>query len=163
VGFRRKPHFVRTAWLLCLGLATCSAPERVPAPPPMPPAPIQIHCQAGPFDIFFDPGSDAITESAAAILDNAAAAFRAGCGLDRVTIGGHTDRSAIEKADPTLSQRRADKVKQYLIARTISATAIKTEAFGATRLLADTPDGVADARNRRVEVMFSFSFMDDSK
>jgi OOP family OmpA-OmpF porin len=162
VGLRRKPRFLRTGWLLCLSLAACCAPECVRAPPRMPPLPVPVECWAGPFDVFFDPGSDDITENAAPILENAAAAFMAGCAFDRVTIGGHTDRSAVEQADPALSQRRAEKVKKYLIARKIPAAMITTQAFGATRLLVETPDGVPKAENRRVEVKFSISFMDGS-
>jgi outer membrane protein OmpA-like peptidoglycan-associated protein len=53
-----------------------------------------------------------------------------------------------------LSQRRADSVKQYLAGKGVPDTALTTQAFGETKLLVQTADGVREPQNRRVEITF---------
>ena len=141
----------------------CVAP---PAPPPPPdtkqcpngavilateacpePAPI------GPFIVFFDWDKDDITPAAAAILDNAAAAYQQ-TGRASVTLAGHADRSGSDAYNVGLSQRRANNVRSYLAGRGVPDGSITTEAFGESRPLVDTADGVREPQNRRVEITF---------
>jgi outer membrane protein OmpA-like peptidoglycan-associated protein len=53
-----------------------------------------------------------------------------------------------------LSQRRADSVRSYLAGRGIPDGSIATEAFGESRPLVETADGVREPQNRRVEITF---------
>lgn len=53
-----------------------------------------------------------------------------------------------------LSQRMAANVRAYLAGRGIPDGSMTTEAFGESRRLIDTPDGVREPQNRRVEITF---------
>lgn len=119
-------------------LATDACPE---------PAPI------GPFIVFFDWDKDEITPQAAGILDNAASAYQQ-TGAASVTLAGHADRSGSDAYNVGLSQRRANNVRSYLAGRGVPDGSISTEAFGESRPLVDTADGVREPQNRRVEITF---------
>ena len=141
----------------------CVAP-----PPPPPPAtrtcpdgsviPATQQCPqpprvVGPFIVFFDWDRADITPQAAAILDNAAAAYQS-TGQARVVLAGHADRSGPADYNVGLSQRRADNVREYLAGRGVPESAMTTEAFGESRPLVETADGVREPQNRRVEITF---------
>lgn len=108
---------------------------------------------AGPFMVFFDQESDKITAQGAAILDNAAEAYRT-CGQAQVQIAGHTDRSGDDQANVGLSQRIAMAVRGHLASRGIPEGVMTTEAFGESRSLVETADGVREPQNRRAEITF---------
>lgn len=129
-----------------------------PAPPPYVPPPVIVApppavIPAGPFIVFFDWDRSDITPQAAAILDNAAAAYQS-TGMAQVVLAGHADRSGSADYNVGLSQRRADAVRSYLAGRGVSAGALTTEAFGESRPLVETADGVREPQNRRVEITF---------
>jgi outer membrane protein OmpA-like peptidoglycan-associated protein len=125
-------------------------PPPPPEPaPPAPPAPVAV----GPFIVFFDWDRSDITPQAAAILDNAAAAYQQ-TGQAQVVLAGHADRSGSAQYNVGLSQRRADSVRSYLAGRGVPDGAIATEAFGESRPLVETADGVREPQNRRVEITF---------
>lgn len=109
----------------------------------------------GPYIVFFDWDKDEITPTAAAILDNAAAAYRQlGDSPVRIVLAGHTDRTGPEDYNIGLSQRRANNVRSYLAGRGVSDGAMTAEAFGESRPLVETADGVRQPQNRRVEITF---------
>jgi len=77
----------------------------------------------------------------------------------RVTIDGHTDGKGDDAYNQKLSERRAQSVAQWLVARSgVSAASVQTRGFGKTKPVApntkadgsDDPDG--RAKNRRVEI-----------
>ncbi|HYD23907.1 MAG TPA: OmpA family protein [Croceibacterium sp.] len=125
-------------------------------------APVAAFAQvvSGPFMVFFNTGQTTLTPQAAAILDNAAEAYRNNAKEDpdmagaQVMIAGHTDRAVEGDAGVRESQIRANNVRDYLVARGIPAGVITTEAFGSTRPLVDTAAGVSEPQNRRVEITF---------
>ncbi len=123
------------------------SPLVAPAPP------VQHGIVAGPFIVFFDWDKDEITPQAAAILDNAAAAWRAS-GNAQVVIAAHTDRSVAANQAVRLTQRMANNVRSYLAGRGIPNGVMTTEAFGSSRPLVPTADGVRELQNRRVEITF---------
>ncbi|MEA3051975.1 MAG: OmpA-OmpF porin, family [Sphingomonadales bacterium] len=137
-------------------------PPVPPPPPPVPPAPVPEPpappappppCVAGPFMVFFDWDKDDITPQAAAILDNAASAYQT-CGQAQVMIAGHADRSGSDQYNVGLSQRRAANVRSYLAGHGIPDGVMTTEAFGESRPLVETADGVREPQNRRVEISY---------
>jgi outer membrane protein OmpA-like peptidoglycan-associated protein/opacity protein-like surface antigen len=129
------------------------APPPPPPPPPLPPCP-PAAVTPGPFLVFFDWDKSLITADAAAILDRAAEQFAA-TGQANVALAGHADTSGAADYNMRLSQRRADAVKAYLAGKGVPEAAMVTEAFGETRLLVETADGVREPQNRRVEITFS--------
>ena len=103
--------------------------------------------------MFFEWDKSDITPEAASILDNAISQY-ANCGNAQVMLAGHADRSGSAKYNVGLSQRRADAVKCYLAGKGVPDSAIATEAFGESKPLVDTADGVREPQNRRVEITF---------
>lgn len=107
-----------------------------------------------PFIVFFDFDSADITPATAATLDNVVAAWRQIPGFS-VRLDSHADRSGAARDNLVLSQRRANRVRTYLVRHGIPGGWIKTEALGESRPLVDTEDGVREPQNRRVEISFS--------
>ncbi|MFZ4687735.1 MAG: OmpA family protein [Polymorphobacter sp.] len=128
-------------------------PPAPPAPAPLPPCP-PAAVTPGPFLVFFDWDKSLITAEAAAILDRAAEQYAA-TGQTSVQLAGHADKSGKDDYNVRLSQRRADAVKAYLATKGVPDGSIVTEAFGESRPLVDTADGVREPQNRRVEITFS--------
>jgi outer membrane protein OmpA-like peptidoglycan-associated protein len=69
----------------------------------------------------------------------------------RLQIEGHTDNAGPAEQNRTLSQQRADAVRQYMIDKGIDGSRLTAVGFGPDKPVADnkTPDG--RAKNRRVE------------
>jgi outer membrane protein OmpA-like peptidoglycan-associated protein len=133
-------------------------PAYVPPPPPpyvapTPPPPPVVQCNTGPYIVFFDWDKSNLTGEATGVLDNAAAQY-ANCGNARVMLAGHADKSGAASYNVGLSQRRNATVRSYLEGKGISGGVISTEAFGESKPLVDTADGVREPQNRRVEVSY---------
>ena len=119
-------------------------------------AEVSVHVIApeiGPFLVFFDWDEAELRNDAAAILDDAAKAYRA-YGLVRVMVAGHTDTSGPEAYNDRLSRQRAAAVREALVARGVPATNIVSGAYGENEPLVPTEDGVREPQNRRVEITF---------
>ncbi|MCJ8499493.1 OmpA family protein [Desulfatitalea alkaliphila] len=71
----------------------------------------------------------------------------------RVSVVGHTDTMGDKVYNVQLSLRRAITVRQLLIDRGIDAAFIDVVSHGQENPLVKTPDNVANAQNRRVEVV----------
>jgi outer membrane protein OmpA-like peptidoglycan-associated protein len=108
------------------------------------------------FTINFDFDRDDINPAAAAILDNAVAAWRRlGNAAALIYVTGHTDSLNSDAYSVALSQRMANNARTYLVGRGVPERAIATEALGESRPLVETIDGVREPRNRRVEIRFN--------
>jgi len=127
-------------------LAACSEPAPPPAPPPPPPA------QVTSFMVFFDWDRSNLSAQAQNTLQQAASAFKS-TGAARVTATGHTDTSGPENYNMALSLRRANTVKDALVANGVPATAISVVGKGESQPLVQTGDGVREPQNRRVEIV----------
>lgn len=69
-----------------------------------------------------------------------------------VTVVGHTDREGSDDANLHLSQNRAEAVRDILVAGGVSAQIIQVVGRGELEPEVATADGVAEPRNRRVEI-----------
>lgn len=69
-----------------------------------------------------------------------------------VTVIGHTDREGTDEANLLLSQKRAEALRDILVAGGISASIIQVVGRGEMEPEVATTDGVAEPRNRRVEI-----------
>ncbi len=71
-----------------------------------------------------------------------------------VEIGGHTDNVGREASNVSLSQRRADAVKDYLTGTFgIDASRISTRGYGSAKPVADNSTVAGRQQNRRVEAV----------
>ncbi|MBZ0238618.1 MAG: OmpA family protein [Deltaproteobacteria bacterium] len=100
--------------------------------------------------IEFDTNRAKIRRKSYKILDAVVGALNAHATL-RVRIEGHTDDKAAEGFNQTLSERRAEAVKAYLVKKGVAADRLETAGFGESRPRAEGTSAAARATNRRVE------------
>jgi OOP family OmpA-OmpF porin len=108
-------------------------------------------------DVLFDFGSATLRYGAAAALSEILAQIRQVYPYPAIKVEGHTDSIGSPQANLALSQRRAESVRQWLLANGIPPAGITTEGFGETRPVApNTLNGVDNPagrqQNRRVEI-----------
>ena len=103
--------------------------------------------------VFFDFDSSVVEESGASVLD-AVAAEVAKRDITTITISGHTDTSGSNAYNEKLSKKRAHAVSNALTERGVPAEKFNITSSGESVLLVDTPDGVREPANRRVEISF---------
>src|SRR5687767_1667203 len=104
--------------------------------------------------VYFDLDKVDIRPDARVVIDQVLA-DAAAQGIDRVRISatGHAVRSGSEEYNLALSMRRADAVREALIAGGIPAESITTAARGESENAIPTVDGVVEQANRRVEII----------
>ena len=103
------------------------------------------------FIVFFDFDRADLTPRAREIIGQAAQASRTG--TTRIEVAGHADRSGTPQYNQGLSQRRANNVAAELVSQGVARNAISVAAFGESRPLVPTADGVREPQNRRVEIV----------
>jgi len=126
-----------------------------PAPPPVvaaPPQAAQAPAPARTYLVFFDWDRADLTTRAREIISEAAQNSRR-VQATRIEVAGHADRSGTPQYNQRLSQRRADAVASELVARGVGREDIAVTAFGESRPLVQTADGVREPQNRRVEIV----------
>ena len=69
-----------------------------------------------------------------------------------IGIIGHCDRSGSKEYNQQLAMKRAEAVRDFLVKTGIDPEAISVTSHGENNPLVETPDGVYELRNRRVEV-----------
>lgn len=106
-----------------------------------------------PFRVFFDWSKPELTRDAMATLDEVVQAYQRQM-PQLIGIAGHSDRSGPLAVNLAASRRRADAVKAYLVGRGIPAGVMSVSAYGESRPIVPTEDGVREAQNRRVEISF---------
>jgi OmpA-OmpF porin, OOP family len=114
-------------------------------PPPMQAAP-------GTYIVLFDFDKSNINKAGQAVLDQVLA-DAAKMGGVHISATGHADRSGPEDYNMALSLRRADSVREALIAGGVSPDAITVAGRGESEPAVPTPDGVREQANRRVEIV----------
>src|SRR3954454_3473870 len=124
-------------------------PPPVVAPPlPPPPPPVQRKV----FLVFFDWDRYTITPEGMGILQQAAAAFRAG-GSVQIQVTGYTDRSGSPGYNQRLSERRASAVATALEGLGVPRSQMIVSGRGENDNRVPTADGVREPQNRRVEIV----------
>ncbi len=73
--------------------------------------------------------------------------------LVTIRIDGHTDNSGREDSNLTLSQDRANAVRDFLVSAGLSDDIIHAEGFGSSRPIVPNEDDESRAMNRRVEIV----------
>jgi outer membrane protein OmpA-like peptidoglycan-associated protein/opacity protein-like surface antigen len=121
-------------------------PVAAPAPAAAAPAPARTYL------VFFDFDRADLTDRARRIIGEAAQAVQS-TGTTRIEVAGHADRSGTPQYNQRLSMRRAEAVAAELARRGIARDQMSIQAFGESRPLVPTADGVREPQNRRVEIV----------
>jgi OOP family OmpA-OmpF porin len=142
---------MRKRQLMILGLAfvatACQQSPQLANPPPPTPQP------PPPKDwmVFFSLDSVKIDPDAAATITDAANVAKSMPGA-KVTVTGFTDTTGAVAYNQALSMRRANAVKDGLIANGVPAQSINVVGSGEQDLLVQTGQQVNQSKNRRVSI-----------
>ena len=104
------------------------------------------------FTLYFIEGTDELTEDSKRRFELAIAEIAARPVPDIVVIG-HTDKVGSDPFNDALSRQRADTIRAELVRRGIASENVDTVARGKREPAVPTADGVAEPRNRRVEII----------
>jgi outer membrane protein OmpA-like peptidoglycan-associated protein len=104
------------------------------------------------FLLYFVEGGDTLTAESQRELEKVLAEIKKRPAPDLIVVG-HTDRVGQVADNDRLALRRAEKVRAQLIEQGFAAENISASGRGEREPLIDTPDEVAEARNRRVEIL----------
>lgn len=103
--------------------------------------------------VFFGTNRDTLDENGQRLIDSVAADIKKQGGEDySVVVNGHTDTVGNKRYNSDLSKRRAQNVLQALVERGIPKMLVRAFGFGDTDLKVQTGPGVAEPKNRRVEI-----------
>lgn len=102
-------------------------------------------------NVEFETNSAQITRDSYPYLDDLADYLAFDTGL-RIEISGHTDNVGNDDYNLTLSQKRANSIRTYLIGKGISGDRIVARGYGENQPIADNSTEEGRKRNRRIEV-----------
>lgn len=105
--------------------------------------------------IYFETNSAKLKLISNAQLDDLSAILKKYDGVN-LTIEGHTDSDADDAYNMTLSQKRTESVKDYLVSKGVDASRLTAIGYGETRPIADNKKAEGKAKNRRVELKTSY-------
>lgn len=108
--------------------------------------------RAKSFTLYFLEGQDELTVESKEIFETVFVEITKYPVPDLVVVG-HTDKVGSDPFNDALALRRAEAVRAALIARGVAPTNIVAVGRGKREPLIPTADGVAEPRNRRVEVV----------
>lgn len=103
------------------------------------------------FILYFVSGGTELVPESAALLPGILEAVAARAAPD-VSVVGHADRAGSPEYNMRLSLRRAESVRDELLAAGLSLDRIEVTSHGENNPLIPTADDVSEPRNRRVEV-----------
>jgi OOP family OmpA-OmpF porin len=128
-----------------------------PAPPPV------MEKVTLSSDVLFAFGQSTLDPSASSRLDELAKDIMTADQLEKVVLVGHTDRLRSDghpERNSLLSVRRAESIKQYLVAKGIPAEKIRASGVGSSQPIVECPANVSKQKqvvclqpNRRVEIV----------
>jgi OOP family OmpA-OmpF porin len=130
-------------------------PVAEPEPAPPPPEPERVVVKDEKIEINekvqFETNSAVLKKESESLLDEVAKAMKDHPEIKRVRVEGHTDSRASDKYNKRLSKKRAEAVREYLVAQGIAGKRLTARGYGEEKPIADneTDDGMY--QNRRVE------------
>jgi OOP family OmpA-OmpF porin len=104
------------------------------------------------YQVFFDTDRADLSPRGQLIVNKVAEVVRTNDEV-RATVIGRTDRAGTAAANMALSERRAELVRDALIAAGVPAARIDTSWLGEGKQDVATPDDVAQQRNRVVDIV----------
>lgn len=70
---------------------------------------------------------------------------------EKIRIEGHTDNQGTAQYNYTLSIKRAEAIRSYLVSKNVSADRISIKGYGSSRPVVENTTPLLRAKNRRVE------------
>jgi outer membrane protein OmpA-like peptidoglycan-associated protein len=104
------------------------------------------------FTLYFVEQTDAFTEPSQRMIDSVLAEV-ARYPVPDVVVVGHTDLVGSDAFNDELARKRAETVRAMLIARGVAPASVVAVGRGKREPAVPTADGVAEPRNRRVEIV----------
>ena len=132
------------------GGVTASGTVAAPAAPDQTTLSARLKDLLGRSGINFASGSAEITPESESVLVTAAQSILSVPGVN-IRIDGHTDDQGSAASNRTLSEQRANAVRQDLIAKGVPAAQLTTQGFGPDQPIADNGTDAGRAANRRIE------------
>jgi len=118
-------------------------------------APVRVDSSKGQIvtkeKIFFDSGKTTLKPESFPVMNQIAELLERNPDLGRIEIQGHTDERGGASTNRSLSQKRAEAVRTYLVNMGADPGKLLAKGFGEDKPLDDGHDEDAWARNRRVE------------
>lgn len=105
--------------------------------------------------LFFENNSDKLKVASLSLLDELVRILNKYEGAS-LTIEGHTDSNGSDAFNQTLSQKRTDSVRVYLISKGIQDSRLNAVGYGETKPIADNKTSLGRAKNRRVELKTAY-------
>ncbi|AKT43102.1 OmpA family protein [Chondromyces crocatus] len=105
-----------------------------------------------PGSVLFTSGKFNLLPAAQQKLDQVAEALKNQSDR-KMVVEGHTDSQGSDESNMTLSQNRAQSVRDYLVSRGVPSEMISASGIGETRPIADNNSPEGRANNRRVEII----------
>ena len=165
-----KAAVVLSTAMLALTAVGCA--KKAPAPPPAPPteqtpvpAPVSTPTTTGTTPtpastptvtvsdlktVYFPLDSYSLDDASRAVLDANARLLRDRPDLT-VRIEGHCDERGTVEYNMSLGEKRADSVRDYLVAAGVSQSRLSTISYGKERPMVDGHDEATWSKNRRAE------------
>ena len=103
-------------------------------------------------DVLFDTGRAELNAGAAHTLDQLSAFLKENPERT-IEVEGYTDAVGSDQMNRTLSERRANSVKNALMDRGVASNRISARGFGEARPVASNNTSAGRQQNRRVEVV----------
>lgn len=110
-----------------------------------------LPARARSYLLYFQSGGERLTEESLRRLDEIMTEIEQLPAPELMVIG-HTDSVGSEAANDDISLRRARAIRASLLGKGFDAARIEAVGRGKRQLLVPTADGVAEAKNRRVEI-----------
>lgn len=103
-------------------------------------------------DLLFATDSYTLTNKEKDDLDNLAKLLKKKK-KQNIRIDGYTDSTGTVQYNNTLSEKRANSVKEYLEKQGVDASRMKTKGYGQANPIADNKTAEGRQKNRRVEII----------
>lgn len=105
-------------------------------------------------DVLFDTGKYSLKPGAREKLAKVAGILLAYPGLN-IEVGGYTDNVGGDSMNQTLSENRANSVRDYLVQEGVATGSVSSKGFGNTMPVASNDNSAGRQQNRRVELLVS--------
>jgi OmpA-OmpF porin, OOP family len=105
--------------------------------------------------VYFITGSHKLSTKSNVALNDVVKILNSDTNL-KLSIEGHTDNVGADAYNQSLSDRRANSVREYLISKGISASRLTSAGFGETQPIESNNPAAGPAQNRRVVMRVSY-------